>query len=71
MSCRGKAMQALGECDCFKPSDFLELLEKERTWFDLLDTLRHVRWQRIVPEESPEGPAVILMLRERARGLRN
>jgi hypothetical protein len=49
----------------------LELLEKERKWFDLLDTLRHLRWQRMSPEDSPEGQAVILMLRDRARQLRN
>jgi hypothetical protein len=29
VSCRSKAMHALGECDCFfKPRDFLELLER-------------------------------------------
>ena len=67
MSCRGKAIHALGECDCyFKPRDFLEFLEKERRWFELLDTLRHLRWQRMSPEDSPEGQAVILMLRHRA-----
>ena len=72
MSCRWKALHSLGECDCFfKPRDFLALLDKERKWFDLLDTLRHLRWQRISPEDSPEGQAVILMLRERTRGLRN
>ena len=72
MSCRSKAMHSLGECDCyFKPRDFLELLAKERQWFDLLDTLRHLRWQRTVPEDSPEGQAVIIMLRNRAHWLRN
>jgi hypothetical protein len=72
MTCRGKAMHALGECDCdFKPRDFLELLAKERQWFDLLDALRELRWQRTVPEESPESLAVTLMLRHRARWLRN
>jgi hypothetical protein len=55
----------------FKPADFLELLEKERQWFDLLDALREVRWQRPVPEESPEGLVVTMMLRHRARWLRN
>jgi hypothetical protein len=69
MNCRGKAMPALGECECyFKPRDFAELLDNERQWFALLDTLRHVRWQRISPEESPEGQAVILMLRDRTHG---
>ena len=71
MNCRSKTLHARGECDCFKPRDFLELLDKERTWFDLLDTLRHLRWQRPNPDDSPEGQAVALMLRERTRGLRN
>lgn len=40
MSCRGRAMLALGECECyFKPRDFAELLDNERQWFALLDTL--------------------------------
>jgi hypothetical protein len=31
MSCRGKAMHALGEFECyFKPADFLDLLELHR-----------------------------------------
>ena len=42
-------MHALDDCD-FKPRDFLELLAKERQWFDLLDALRELRWQRPVPE---------------------
>jgi hypothetical protein len=72
MSCRGKTMHALGECDCyFKPRDFLELLNHEQKWFELLNALRRQRWQRAWPEESPEGQAVILMLRDRARWLRN
>jgi hypothetical protein len=69
---RGKTLHALGECDrYFKPRDFLELLEKERKWFDLLDTLRELRWQRASPEDSAEGQAVIMMLQERTRCLRN
>jgi hypothetical protein len=37
MSCRGKAMHALGECDCyFKPANFLDLLQLNREWFQLL-----------------------------------
>ena len=55
----------------FTPAYFLELLEGEREWFDLLDTLRRQRWQRAWLEESLEGQAVILMLRDRARWLRN
>jgi hypothetical protein len=55
----------------FTPARFLELLERERQWFDLLDALRRQRWQRAWPEESLEGQAVILMLRDRARWLRN
>ncbi len=57
--------------DRFIPTHFLELLEHEREWFDLLDALRHLRWQRPSPEESPEGQAVIIMLRNRAYWLRN
>ncbi len=37
MSCRGKAMHALGDCDFyFKPADFFDLLELNRAWFQLL-----------------------------------
>jgi hypothetical protein len=65
MSCRGKAMHALGERDCyFKPADFLDLVELTREWFQLLieigcaaaATLRH---------------RVHVMLIERSRWLRN
>jgi hypothetical protein len=59
MSCRGKAMHALGECDCyFKPRDFLEFLEKERQWFELLVRVRDPRVRHVV-------------IRVRARWLRN
>jgi len=51
--------------------DFLELLDNERKWFELLNALRRQRCQRAWPEESLEGQAVILMLRDRARWLRN
>jgi hypothetical protein len=72
MSCRSKPMHPLDQCDySFKPHDFLELIEKEGQWFALLDTLRHLRWQRTSPEESPEGQAVFLMLRDRTRWPRN
>jgi hypothetical protein len=48
MSCCGKAMPAWGECECyFKPRDFAELLDNERQWFALLDTLRHVHWRAL------------------------
>jgi hypothetical protein len=53
------------------PAHFLGLLQKEQKWFTLLDTLRHLRWQRTVPEDSPESQAVVIMLRDRARWLRN
>ncbi len=33
----------------FTPARFLELLEREREWFDLLDALRQQRWQRAWP----------------------
>jgi hypothetical protein len=36
-----------------------------------LDTLRELRWQRASPEDSAEGQAVIMMLQERTRCLRN
>ena len=55
----------------FTPAYFLELLESEREWFDLLNALRQQRWQRAWPEESLERQAVILMLRDRAWWLRN
>ena len=56
MNCRGKAMHALGGSEyCFTPAHFLELLESEYQWFDLLNALRQQRWQRAWPEESPEG----------------
>jgi hypothetical protein len=55
----------------FTPAQFLDLLDKARKWFALFDTLRHLRWQRTVPEESPEGQAVTIMLRDRSRWLRN
>jgi hypothetical protein len=60
MSCRGKAMHALGECDCyFKPADFVDLLEREREWFELLMDLSRQRWQRSWPEESTKGFALL------------
>jgi hypothetical protein len=44
VSCRDKAMHALGECDCyFKPRDFVDLLERERRWFELLATAMFTR----------------------------
>jgi hypothetical protein len=55
----------------FTPAHFLDLLQKEQKWFTLLDMLRHLRWQRTAPEDSPEGQAVVIMLRDRARWLRN
>ncbi len=65
MTCRGKAMHAPGECDCyFKPADFLDLLELNREWYQLLievgcaggDIARH---------------QVHVLLVERSRWLRN
>jgi hypothetical protein len=41
----------------FTTCAFFELLEKERQWFALLDTLRHLRWQRADPDECPEWQA--------------
>jgi len=61
MSCRGKAMHALGECDCyFKPRDFLELPENERQWFEILILAG------LTPGASPKYQ-VRMMLIERTR----
>ncbi len=55
MSCRGKTLDALGECDYgFKPDDFLPLLGHERDWFQ---AARHTsvparRGRRELPERS-------------------
>jgi hypothetical protein len=69
MSCRGKDMHALGECDCyFKPLDFLVLLDKEHDWLELLLRLTH---RRAIYSEGIENEAISLMLRHRARWLRN
>jgi hypothetical protein len=63
MSCRGKAMHALGECECyFKPADFLALLELNRAWFQLLIELGCAGCNRHV---------VQVMLIERSTWLRN
>jgi hypothetical protein len=35
--------------------DFLELLDNERKWFELLNALRRQRWQRAWPEERWKG----------------
>ena len=56
----------------FTLSDFLNLLEGERQSFNLLD--RRVAPTTLAvrrPQESPEGHAVIMMLRDRAYWLRN
>jgi hypothetical protein len=72
VSYRGKAMYAIGECDSFfNPRDFPELLENECQWFEALDALRHIRWQRTSPEESPEEQVVVPMLRDLSGWLRN
>jgi hypothetical protein len=63
VSCRGTAMHGLGECDCyFKPKDFLELLEKERKWFELFLRVKPV---------GEGARARRVALTERARWLRN
>ena len=62
MSCSGKEMHALGLCECFTPRDFVELLEKERKWFELFLRVKPVG----------EGARVRqVVLTERARWLRN
>jgi hypothetical protein len=50
---------------------FPEPAEGEHHWFNLLDGLHRQRWQYAWPEESPEGHAVSMMLRDRAYWLRN
>ena len=62
MTC-GKALHALGQCDCFKPFDFAELLERELLWFQLLMRLTRHR------VDNPEGMAtgiINLMLNDRS-----
>ena len=68
MSCRGKAMHALDECDCFQPRDYEALLETEQLWFELLIHL--VRYRMNHPEGG-EGRVIALILQERMRWLRN
>jgi hypothetical protein len=68
MSCREKAMHALGECDCFKPCDFTELLERELLWFRLLMRLaRH----RVDNPEGMDSGLINLMFDDRSHLLRN
>jgi hypothetical protein len=56
-------MHALGECECcFKPTDFLNLLELHREWFRLLIELGCAGGNRHV---------VQVMLIERSTWLRN
>jgi hypothetical protein len=68
MSCRGKTLHALGQCNCyFKPSDFVDLLAREACWLELLLRLARRR-------DRPEGvetEAISIMLGDRARQLRN
>jgi hypothetical protein len=69
VSCRGKAMHALGECDCyFKPRDFVDLLEREYIWFELL--MRLVR-HRVNYPESFEAQIISGMIQDRTDRLRN
>jgi len=49
----------------------LKLFDNEQKWFELLNALCQQRWQLAWAKESPEGQAVILMLRNRTRWLRN
>lgn len=64
MTCHGKPLHALGQCDCyFKPADFLDLLELNREWIQLL-----------IEVGCAGGGArhqAHVMLVERARWLRN
>jgi hypothetical protein len=67
MSCRGKVLHALGQCDCFKPGDYAALVETERLWFELL--IRLARHGANHP--SGQGRVSALILHERTRWLRN
>jgi hypothetical protein len=49
-------IEALSDCDGYlKPRDLMEQLENEREWFQLLDILRQVRWQRTSLRENPRA----------------
>lgn len=68
MSCRSTSTHAGGECSCFKPEDFLDLLENQQIWLQLLLCMTRERW------EHPESAADVLikvMLGDRTRWLRN
>ncbi len=70
MSCRGKAIHALGECECyFKPRDFAQLVDKERVWVEFL--IRLTRQRPADFRTSAEDDIATVMLRDRARWLRN
>jgi hypothetical protein len=69
MNCSGKAMHALGEYACyFKPRDFVDLLERECIWFELL--IRLVR-HRVNYPESFEAHIISRMIQDRTDWLRN
>jgi hypothetical protein len=66
MSCRGKTLHDLGECDCyFKPRDFLELLERE------CQLLAHVLLLMQLRDDPETREAIALHLTVRADLLRN
>jgi hypothetical protein len=69
MSCRGKAIHLLGECDCyFKPRDYLKLVKCEQAWLELLLRLIH---HRAYYPDAGENEIIGVMLRDRAHRLRN
>jgi hypothetical protein len=55
----------------FTLSDFLNLLEGERQSFNFARRVAPTTLAVRRPQESPEGHAVIMMLRDRAYWLRN
>jgi hypothetical protein len=73
VSCHGKAMHALGECDCyFTPTQFLELLELQRRFVQWLITARQTRAElRTINAQTLADDTIVLMLKLRARQLRN
>jgi hypothetical protein len=73
MSCPGKAIHALRECECyFKPADFLELLARETRWIELLLTAIMLRRElQNIDIKLAADDSVVVALAKRGRWLRN
>jgi hypothetical protein len=61
-------MRALGQCDCFTPSDYAQLLETERLWFQ---SLMHFTRHRTTNPKAVDSEIITVMLYERTRWLCN